>query len=133
MNALIPQPPSPYTAPPRPHAVETHTLSVLVDAAVRVAIAFARASKRFPAAFCCAFTFGSSALSGMSAACAAPHASSPAPQAARLAQAIRRSMPAIGCATRGATNTWNASAPNALSSPASVTPRASVSKATAAP
>ena len=31
MNALTPQPPSPYTAPPRPHALETHTLSVLVD------------------------------------------------------------------------------------------------------
>ncbi len=31
MNALIPQPPSPYTAPPKQHAVETHTLSVLVD------------------------------------------------------------------------------------------------------
>ena len=31
MNALTPQPPSPYTAPPKPHAAETHTLSVLVD------------------------------------------------------------------------------------------------------
>ena len=26
MNALTPQPPSPYTAPPKPHAAETHTL-----------------------------------------------------------------------------------------------------------
>lgn len=31
MNALIPQPPSPYTAPPKKPAVEIHTLSVLVD------------------------------------------------------------------------------------------------------
>ena len=31
MNALTPQPPSPYTAPPKPIAAETHTLSVLVD------------------------------------------------------------------------------------------------------